>query len=174
MTGVDDHLPRTRRLAAALVGRRLTGVLRLLDVEPEDDDLRREWGPLLLELAGRPPVLADVDEAKANLLLFELPTDTAERERSLADVPVRLPIAWAGLPAEPIETVEEISRAPDPTWEGAFELSGLRLTLSDGTQALVGTHLTSLPQPGVWLLAPAEADSALRYTPVRAASATPD
>jgi hypothetical protein len=178
MSDLDDYVPRVRRLAGALAGRRLTAVLRLLDIEPEPGaDLRREWGPVLLETEDGARWRADVDEAKANLLLFELPADDRELDARLGDLRVRPPIVTdspsdplRALVTEPIERVEEISREPDPTWQGAFELCGLRLTLANGPRVLLGTHLTDLEVPGTWLLLPEEADTALRYAPLETTS----
>jgi hypothetical protein len=159
----DDLLSDTRRLAARLPGRTLSAILRLLDVEPEEDDeLRREWGPLLLVLDDGTRLLAEVDEGKANLLLF-----TQDGE---PDLPIRLDVVdedeLRPLLSEPIAKVDVISRDPVPDWAGAHELSGLRLTTAGGTQALLGTHLGRLAMPGVWLLLPGEADDALHCTPL--------
>jgi hypothetical protein len=169
VTAEDELLPRTRRLATGLRGRTLASVRRALDVEP-DDDLRREWGPLLLETGDGERLLAEVDEAKANLLLFP---SSAGVERKLAGLPIRPEVVTAapgdplrGLLSEPIEAIDAISREPDPTWDGAYELAGVRLTTAGGTRALLGTHLGRLPLPGVWLLLPDEADAELRFTPL--------
>jgi hypothetical protein len=162
----DDLLSATRRLAARLPGRTLSAIQRLLDVEPDegDDDLRREWGPLLLVLDDGTRLLAEVDEGKANLLLFAQDDEP--------DLPVRLDVvdedALRPLLSEPVARVDAISRDPDPVWAGAYELSGLRLTTAGGTQALLGTHLGRLAMPGVWLLLPDEADDALHFTPLPA------
>jgi hypothetical protein len=174
MTDRHDYLPRVRRLAGELVGRRLVRVLRLLDIELEEDaDLRREWGPALLETDDGRRLRADVDEAKANLLLSELPADDRELDARLGRLRVRPPIVTddpndplRALVTQPIEHVEEISREPDPTWEGAWELCGLRLTLAGGSQVLLGTDLTDVNLPGAWFLLPDEADPALRYAPL--------
>lgn len=122
---------------------------------------------------GGPRLLVDVDEGKANLLLFELPGDDGELEAFLGRRRVRPPIVTdrpddplRALLTAPITRVEEISREPDPTWHGARELCGLRLTLAGQTRVLVGTHLSSLDVPGVWFLLPGEADPALRYAPL--------
>jgi hypothetical protein len=170
----DDLLARTRRLASGLLGRELSSVRRLLDVEPEDDDLRREWGPLLLETRDGTRMLAEVDEAKANLLLFDVTADAAGLQRRLARLTIRPEAVTEapddplhGLLSAPIESIDEVSREPDPTWDGAYELAGLRLTTAGGTHALLGTHLGRRPRPGVWLLLPSEADDALRFTPLK-------
>jgi hypothetical protein len=169
--GVHDYLPTNRRRAARLRGQQLVAAVRLMYEPPDDDELARlAWGPVLLTAADGDEWLLDVEESKANLLLLA-GLDSAGPWYN--DRPLRIPVATSAtgdllrfLLTEPIDSVEVVSRQPEPGVPDSFAMCGVRLTTASGAMVCIGTHLTEYPHPEVAFRLPDEVDSALRYAPL--------
>jgi hypothetical protein len=86
--------------------------------------------------------------------------------------PLRLPLVTEVpqdplrfLLAAPIQTIEVISREPEPGVPDSFAMCGLRLSLPGG-QICLGTHLSEESYPEVAFRFPAEVDTGVRYSPL--------
>ncbi|MFF5125865.1 hypothetical protein ACFY41_02830 [Streptomyces syringium] len=176
MNDIHSYLPRNRRLAEQLVGCRLQSIVRWLDAPADvEDDLRFEYGPAELVSGNGKRWLVDVEESKANLLLFDLAEGVSGpwysgftlREPVVADSssdPLRF------LLQESIVSVDVISRDPEPGVPDSYAMCGLRLTTESGAQLCVGTRLAEeLPIQEVAFRLPGEVDPALRYELLREA-----
>jgi hypothetical protein len=165
---IHDYLGRNHVLAARLVGSRLTAVTRWLDA-PAEVEARVEYGPAELVAADGRHWLVDVEESKANIIIFDLANgisgpwysgfhlrEPVVRTRSGND-----PLSF--LLDESIAQVEIISREPEPGVPDSFAMCGLRLTTGDGHQVCIGTCLTHLLIQEVVFLLPTEVDPNLRY-----------
>jgi hypothetical protein len=173
-SSIHDYLPRNRRLAAELIGRRLRSIVRLevAGQVDEEEPARLRWGRALMEAEDGRRWLLDAEESLSNILLWEV--DEARLKKLKQREPVWTPIATAAA-SDPLAAmvrykiigVEEISRPPPPPdWQRLFEMCGVRLTFEDGQKICVGTHLTESQIPGVWFVLPDEVDSSLIYRPL--------
>lgn len=171
---IHDYLPANRKLARKLVGQQLRTVERLMYEPPdesEDESPRFAWGPVLLTGTGGEEWLIDAEESKANVLLLENLRSAGPWYTSR---PLKIPIVTDDtkdplrfLLTEIIESVDVVSRQPEPGVHDSFAMCGLRLTTTSGAMVNIGTHLGGDAYPEVAFRLPREVGEGLKYTRLR-------
>jgi len=163
-----EYLSRNRTLASQLIGQKMQYITRLMYLEPEDE-LRMESGPLLMETFNGSRLYIDVDEGKGNILLF----DASEQNKSINQTINKFRYKKMLIPQEnslgeltfllnqSIAKLEIISR-PYESYD-FYSMCGFRLTFANSQSICIGTYLTEIKIPDIWILMPDEVDINLHY-----------
>ncbi|MER5616109.1 hypothetical protein [Streptomyces sp. NPDC002215] len=165
---MDEYLSTNRMLMLRIIGARITDAVRLLDHDSAED-LRTEWGPVVLTFGDGEQVILDVEEAKSNLMLRDahsIPPTSAWYAGFHIRAKIIEPVAsdpLGFLLTEQVVGVEVISREPDPGVPDSFAMCGMRIKTESGHQVCIGTHLTDLLIPEVAFFLPEDVDPELQY-----------
>jgi hypothetical protein len=151
---------QNRRLAERLLGKPIRRIARLLDA-PEDlpRDLNRTFEPLLVEAESEEPIFIDVDEGKGNLIFLPYSVVRAARLDIFGEF-VPVDVDWEALLGSvgPMgftpSAVKCLSRRLPDHPADYFCMCGVKYYSSGGRSFCLGTHLTDLPAPGLWLVPP--------------------
>lgn len=163
-----EYLSCNRTLASQLIGQKMQYITRLMDLEPENE-LRMESGPLLIQTFNGSRLYMDVDEGKANILLFDADeqnqpinyTINKIRHKQIIIGQENFPNKLAFLREQAIAKIEIISRLYESY--DFYSMCGFRLTFANRQLICIGAYLTEIKIPDVWILMPDEVDINLHY-----------
>lgn len=127
----------------------------------EDEDALHDYYPLVLETKNSILVIT-LDEAMSNIFIVSSILEPKVVRSILEKNPFKIPIIDSvqenvlSLSDFRIEDISIISK--NHKYVGWCVMSGLNIKFSSGDEIIVGTKLTDLEIPGVWVIKPSELD----------------
>ena len=163
-----EYTTQNIHLIQRLIGQKIKFVIRLTQIEPEEQ-LRLELGSLLLETYEGVRLYIDVDEGLGNIVLFDAYDKNIAISRKINEFSYQSKIYpenkfWSRLNSflsASIDSIEIVSRSDEI--ETFFTMCGFKLTFSHGKSLYLGSYLTDLKLPEICLLFPEEVEDNLIY-----------
>ena len=161
-----EYTTNNIRLIQQLIGQKIKFIIRLTQIEPEEQ-LRLELGSLFLETYDGVRLYIDVDEGLGNIVLFDACDKNIAINRKINEFSYKSQIYPENkfrsrlnfsLSAS-IDGIEIISRSDEI--KTFFSMCGFKLTFSNSKSLYLGSYLTDLRLPEICLLFPEEAEDNL-------------
>ena len=171
MISFSEYQINNVRLIQQLIEHKVKSIIRLTVIEPEDE-LRLEFGPLLLETYSGIRLYIDVDRGRGNILLFDASNEHTNVSRKIDEFLYKSKIypedktysLINSFFSHPVCAVDLVSRPDEASL--SFTMCGFRLSFHNGKFLYLGSYLTDLKLPELCILFPEEVENNLIHQPL--------
>lgn len=166
MIKTSEYLSRNRQLLSKLPGQKIASISRLMDDEPEEE-LRLEFGPILLKTEQSTCFYITVDEGQGNIIIFDASETTSPILKKIEEFPYQyLVFTEKNISDDFVDCLKHpIIKIEIITQENYSSLmSGFRLTFLNQKSMNFGVYLTEYRIPEVWILKQDEMKDDLDYS----------